>query len=454
SYDIPYDTTTFIDVSIREVVKTLGEATLLVILVVFLFLQSWRATLIPAIAVPISLIGTLAGMEALGFSINTLTLFGMVLAIGIVVDDAIVVVENVERHMTQGGLSPRDAAKKAMSEVTGPVIAIVLVLAAVFVPVAFLGGITGELYKQFAITIALSVAISGFVALTLSPALCALVLKPSHGSPARFWKVFNRLFDWVQARYVGAVGVILKRSVMALAIFLALILVIFGLFKTVPGSFLPEEDQGYFITVIQLPDGASMTRTIEVLNKVESYFQSIPAVHSTDTLAGQNFVFGTRGTNQATMFIPLNHWDTRKNADQQVPGLIAAAFEEFANIPEALILAFNAPSISGLGSTGGFSAQLQDPGGGDFSEFAAVAQEFVAKAMEHPAIAVANTNFRVSAPRLYAQVDRERAKALGVPISEVFDTMQAYFGNLYVNDFVKFGRIYRVQTEALPEYRS
>lgn len=454
SYDIPYDTTTFIDVSIREVVKTLGEATLLVILVVFLFLQSWRATLIPAIAVPISLIGTLAGMEALGFSINTLTLFGMVLAIGIVVDDAIVVVENVERHMTQGGLSPRDAAKKAMSEVTGPVIAIVLVLAAVFVPVAFLGGITGELYKQFAITIALSVAISGFVALTLSPALCALVLKPSHGSPARFWKVFNRLFDWVQARYVGAVGVILKRSVMALAIFLALILVIFGLFKTIPGSFLPEEDQGYFITVIQLPDGASMTRTIEVLNKVEGYFQSIPAVHSTDTLAGQNFVFGTRGTNQATMFIPLNHWDTRKSADQQVPGLIAAAFEEFANIPEALILAFNAPSISGLGSTGGFSAQLQDPGGGDFSEFAAVAQEFVAKAMEHPAIAVANTNFRVSAPRLYAQVDRERAKALGVPISEVFDTMQAYFGNLYVNDFVKFGRIYRVQTEALPEYRS
>lgn len=454
SYDIPYDTTAFIDVSIREVVKTLGEAMLLVILVVFLFLQSWRATLIPAIAVPISLIGTLAGMEALGFSINTLTLFGMVLAIGIVVDDAIVVVENVERHMTQGGLSPRDAAKKAMSEVTGPVIAIVLVLAAVFVPVAFLGGITGELYKQFAITIALSVAISGFVALTLSPALCALVLKPNHGSPKRFWEIFNRSFDWAQARYVGTVGVVIKRSVIAFAIFLMLILVIFGLFKTIPGSFLPEEDQGYFITVVQLPEGASMTRTIEVLSKLESYFQSIPAVHSTDTLAGQNFVFGTRGTNQATMFIPLHHWDDRKNTDEQVPSLIAAAFQEFAKIPEALILAFNAPSIPGLGSTGGFSAQLQDPGGGDFAEFAAVAQEFVNKAMEHPAIAVASTNFRVSAPRLYAQVDRERAKALGVPISEVFDTMQAYFGNLYVNDFVKFGRIYRVQTEALPEYRS
>lgn len=454
SYDIPYDTTTFIDVSIREVVKTLAEALILVILVVFLFLQSWRATLIPALAVPISLIGTLAGMDMLGFSINTLTLFGMVLAVGIVVDDAIVVVENVERHMTQGGLSPRDAAIKAMTEVTGPVIAIVLVLAAVFVPVAFLGGITGELYKQFAITIALSVAISGFVALTLSPALCALVLKPNHGTPARFWETFNRFFDWAQARYTGAVGAVIKQSVISLAIFTMLILVIASLFKTIPGSFLPEEDQGYFITVVQLPEGASMTRTIEVLEKIEGYFQANPAVHSTDTLAGQNFVFGTRGTNQATMFIPLHHWDERAHAEEQVPGLIAAAYQEFAKIPEALILAFNAPSIPGLGSTGGFSAQLQDPGGGDFAEFAAVAQEFVAKATEHPAIAVASTNFRISAPRLFATVDRERAKALGVPISEIFDTMQAYFGNLYVNDFVKFGRIYRVQTEALPEYRS
>jgi HAE1 family hydrophobic/amphiphilic exporter-1/multidrug efflux pump len=454
SYDIPYDTTTFIDVSIKEVVKTLIEATLLVILVVFLFLQSWRATLIPAVAVPISLIGTLAGMEALGFSINTLTLFGMVLAIGIVVDDAIVVVENVERHMTKGGLSPRDAAKKAMDEVTGPVVAIVLVLAAVFVPVAFLGGITGELYKQFAITIALSVAISGFVALTLSPALCALVLKPGHDSANKFWNIFNRSFDWLQSRYVGTVGMILKRSLIALAIFGTLAIVILGLFKTIPGSFLPEEDQGYFITIVQLPEGASKTRTIEVLKKIENYFMANPAVHSTDVLAGQNFVFGTRGTNQATMFVPLQHWDTRGDPSDQVPGLIAAAFAEFAKIPEALILAFNAPSIPGLGSTGGFSLQLQDPSGGDFTEFAAVAQEFVAKALEYPAIAAANTNFRVSTPRLYAQVDRERAKALGVPISEVFDTMQAYFGNLYVNDFVKFGRVYRVQTEALPEYRS
>jgi len=454
SYDIPYNTTAFVEVSIKEVIKTLGEALILVILVVFLFLQSWRATLIPALAAPISLIGTLAGMDMLGFSINTLTLFGMVLAIGIVVDDAIVVVENVERHMSKGGLSPRDAAKKAMEEVSGPVIAIVLVLGAVFVPVGFLGGITGELYKQFAITIALSVAISGFVALTLSPALCALVLKPGHESSNRFWQMFNRSFEWVENRYVGTVGGILKRSLLTLIIFFILIMVVIGLFRTIPGSFLPEEDQGYFITVVQLPDGASLARTIEVLEKIEHYYKSIPAVHSTDTLTGQNFVFGTRGTNQATMFVPLNHWDERSNPNEKAQSLIEAAFQEFAKIPEALILAFNAPTISGLGSTGGFTAQLQDPSGGDFAQFAAVAQDFVAKATEHPAIAVASTNFRVSVPRLHAQVDRERAKALGVPISEVFDTMQAYFGNLYVNDFIKFGRIYRVQTEALPEYRS
>lgn len=453
SYDIPYDTTTFVDVSIKEVLKTLVEATLLVILVVFVFLQSWRATIIPAVAVPISLIGTLAGMAALGFSINTLTLFGLVLAIGIVVDDAIVVVENVERHM-QEGLPPKEAARIAMDEVAGPVIAIVLVLGAVFVPVAFLGGITGELYKQFAITIALSVAISGFVALTLSPALCALILKPGHGEPAKHWKLFNRSFDWMQTRYTNGVGMVLKRSMIALCIFAVMIFVLFGLFRTIPGSFLPEEDQGYFITVVQLPDGASRERTIDVLRKIEQYFLSIPAVHSTDVLAGQNFVFGTRGANQATMFVPLQPWDTRKSAGEHVTGLIASAFQEFAKIPEALILAFNAPSIQGLGSTGGFTLQVQDPSGGDFAEFAEITQQFIAKAVEHPAIAAASTNFRVSAPRLYARVDRERAKALGVPISEVFDSMQAYFGNLYVNDFVKYGRIYRVQTEALPEYRS
>ncbi len=454
SYDIPYNTTKFIEISIREVVKTLMEAMVLVILVVFLFLQSWRATLIPAVAVPVSLIGTFAGLAALDFSINTLTLFGMVLAIGIVVDDAIIVVENVERHMTQGGLSRRDAVKQAMTEVTGPVVASVLVLSAVFVPVGFLGGITGELYKQFAVTIALSVIISGLVALTLSPALCAMVLKSGHRHARGGWRLFNRSFDWTQNFYVGTVGRILPRSGVFLGMFAVLVFCAWGLFQNIPESFLPDEDQGYFITIIHLPDGASKERTLKVVEKVEQYFQTIPEVHSTDTLVGQNFVFNTRGTNQATMFIPLHLWDERPEARQRAQSLIGAAFQKFAEIPEALILAFNPPAIMGLGATGGFSLQLQDPSGGDFAEFAEVAQEFVAKAMQHPAIAFAGTSFRVSAPRLYAHVDRDHAKALGVPISDVFDTMQAYFGNFYINDFVKFGRVYRVQTEAPPQYRS
>ncbi|MDE3019827.1 MAG: efflux RND transporter permease subunit, partial [Nitrospirota bacterium] len=454
SYDIPYDTTRFIEVSIQEVVKTLGEAMVVVILVVYLFLQSWRATLIPGVAVPVSLIGTFAGMSALGFSINTLTLFGMVLAIGIVVDDAIVVVENVERHMTKGGLPPKEAAKKALGEVAGPVIAIVLVLCSVFVPVGFLGGITGQLYKQFAITIAISVIISGFVALTLSPALCALVLKPGHESRGGFFGLFNRFFDWTQVRYTATVEMLLKRSLLALVVFGLLIGGSVGLLRMIPPSFLPDEDQGYFIAIVQLPDGASKQRTDAVLDKVERYFLSVPSIHSTDALSGQNFVFNTRGPNAATMFLPLRHWDERKDPSQHVTALIRAAYQEFAKIPEALILAFNAPSIRGLGATGGFSVQLQDPSGGDFKQFASVAQAFIAKARQDPAIGAIGTSFRVSAPRIYASVNRERAKALGVPISEVFDTLQAYFGNLYVNDFLKFGRVYRVQTEAEAKYRS
>ncbi len=453
SYDIPYDTTRFIEVSIDEVIKTLRDAMILVLLVVFLFLQSWRATLIPAVAVPVSLIGTFAGMEALGFSINTLTLFGMILAVGIVVDDAIVVVENVERHI-EGGLSPKEAAKKAMEEVTGPVIAIVLVLCSVFVPVGFLGGITGQLYKQFAITIALSVIISGFVALTLSPALCALVLKPNHTRRKGFFALFNRIFDRTRDGYTSAVGVVIRRSMISLGVFGVVIFLAVGLFRIIPSSFLPDEDQGYFITVVQLPDGASKQRTTAVLSKLESYYNSIPAIYGTQALVGQNFVFNTRGPNAATVFTPLKHWDERKKPQEQAKALIGGAYQEFAKIPEALILAFNAPSIRGLGATGGFSLQLQDPSGGDFKKFAAIAQEFVAKAKQDPAIGAIGTSYRVSAPRIYANINRDRAKALGVPISDVFDTLQAYFGNLYINDFIKFGRVYRVQTEAEPQYRS
>jgi len=451
-YDIPYDTTRFIEVSIEEVVKTLAIALVLVVLVVYLFLQSWRATLIPAVAVPVSLIGALAGMQALGFSINTLTLFGMVLAIGIVVDDAIVVVENVERHMERG-LPPKEAAKQAMEEVTGPIIAIVLVLAAVFVPVGFLGGITGQLYKQFAITIAISVTISGFVALTLSPALCALVLKPSHGPRKGFFRQFNRFFNWTRDRYSAVAGRIIKRAALAVAVFGLVIALGVMLLRMLPSSFLPEEDQGYFITIVQLPDGASLERTTKVIGKLEKYFLSIPVIHSTDALVGQNFVFGTRGPNAATMFTPLHLWSERTRPDQHVKALIGAAFAEFSKIPEALILSFNAPSIRGLGATGGFSVQIQDPSGGDFKKFSAVTEEFIAKARLNPAIGAIGTNFRVSAPRVYAHVNRERAKSLGVSIAEVFDTLQAYFGNFYINDFLKFGRVYRVQTEAEAQYR-
>jgi len=454
SYDIPYDTTRFIEVSIKEVVKTLLEAMVLVVLVVYLFLQSWRATIIPTVAVPVSLIGTFAGLYALGFSINTITLFGMVLAIGIVVDDAIVVVENVERHMREDRVSPKEAAKRAMNEVTAPVIAIVLVLVSVFVPVGFVGGITGQLYKQFAATIAISVTVSGFVALTLSPALCAMVLVPQHGERGKFWLWFDRIFGKTQRGYTSIVGGLVLRPLRVMLVFGLVLLVTFGMFNSLPRSFLPEEDQGYFIVVAQLPDGASKQRTDAVLERIERFFQANPAVHSTDAMSGQNFVFGTRGPNSATMFVPLHLWDERKEPHQHVQALIGMAFGEFAKIPEALLLAFNAPSLRGVGTVGGFSAQLQDPSGGDFKKFAMVAQQFIERAKKEPAIAQVGTNFRVSAPRLYAHVNRERAKALGVPISEIFDTLQAYFGTFYINDFLKFGRIYHVQTEADAEFRS
>ncbi|MBM4138350.1 MAG: multidrug efflux RND transporter permease subunit [Nitrospira sp.] len=454
TYDVPYDTTRFIEISIKEVVKTLVEAMVLVVLVVYLFLQTWRATIIPTVAVPVSLIGTFVGLYALGFSINTITLFGMVLAIGIVVDDAIVVVENVERHMREDRLSAKDAAKRAMNEVTAPIIAIVLVLVSVFAPVGFVGGITGALYKQFAATIAISVTVSGFVALSLSPALCGVVLTPHQGGRDGFWVWFDRLFGGTQRGYTAAVAAILTRPIRVMTVFVLLLAGSLWLFQSLPKSFLPEEDQGYFIVVAQLPDGASKQRTDAVLERIERFFQSNSAVNSTDALSGMNFVFGTRGPNGATMFVPLQLWDERPGPQNHVQALVGAAYAEFEKIPEALLLAFNAPAIEGVGAAGGFSAQLQDPTGEDFKRFASVAQQFVQRAQQEPAIGRVGTNFRVSSPRLYAHVNRERAKALGVPISEIFDTVQAYFGNFYINDFVKFGRVYHVQTEAEAAYRS
>jgi HAE1 family hydrophobic/amphiphilic exporter-1/multidrug efflux pump len=453
-YIIPYDTTKFIEVSIKEVVQTLGEALLLVVLVVYLFLQNWRATLIPAIAVPVSLIGTFAGMVALDFSINTLTLFGMVLAIGIVVDDAIVVVENVERHMKEEGLSPKQAAIKAMEEVSGPVIAIVLVLASVFVPVAFLPGITGQLYKQFALTIALSVAISGLVALTLSPALCALLLQPHQGARKGVFGVFNRMFETLTRRYGQGLVPLIRRPLLSMTLFGTLLLATYGLFQAIPAGFLPDEDQGYIVLSVQLPDGASNERTDAVVRKLEAFYKGIPAATHVISLTGLNFVFGSRGSNQATMFVPIKLWDERPNPQDQAPAILGRSYQFFGTIPEAFVLAFNPPPIRGIGNAGGFTAQLQDPNGRDLREFASTVQSFIAKTRQAPELQAANTIFRVSVPHVYAHINRERIKSLGVPISDVFDTLQAYFGNMYVNDFVKFGRVYRVQTEAPPDYRS
>jgi HAE1 family hydrophobic/amphiphilic exporter-1/multidrug efflux pump len=356
--------------------------------------------------------------------------------------------------MREDRLSPKEAAKRAMNEVTEPIIAIVLVLVSVFAPVGFIGGITGALYKQFAATIAISVTVSGFVALTLSPALCGVVLTTRHENRSGFWTFFDRVFNRMQQGYTNTTAALIGRPLRVMAVFALLLIVCVGLFEKLPKSFLPEEDQGYFIVIAQLPDGASKQRTEAVLERIERFFQAIPAVHSTDALTGQNFVFGTRGPNSATMFVPLVLWDERPEPQYHAKALVGAAYGEFAKIPEALLLAFNAPSIRGVGAVGGFSAQIQDPSGGDFKKFAMVAQQFVERAQKEPAIGRIGTNFRVSSPRLYANVNRERAKALGIPISDIFDTLQAYFGNYYINDFVKFGRVYHVQTEADAEYRS
>jgi hydrophobe/amphiphile efflux-1 (HAE1) family protein len=464
-YEIPYDTTTFIEVSIGEVVRTLLEAVVLVLLVVFLFLQNWRATLIPLLAVPVAIVGTFAGMTLLGFSINTLTLFGMVLAIGIVVDDAIVVVENVERIMETEHLPPREATIKAMSEVTGPVIAIVLVLAAVFVPVAFLGGLTGQLYKQFAVTIAISVAISGLVALTLSPALCRLLLKP-HGSKksiiarvldAILFKWFNKGFDGLTAAYTWTVHKTIKLAVVTLLIFGALLFTTYRLFQKVPSGFLPNEDQGYMISVVMLPDGASLDRTNAVAKEVEDFILSDAnkdIVKNTVTLGGINLFSGSSSaTNAAVVFTAFKPWAERTAPGTHATDMINRVWGKFGNKPEALVITFNPPSIQGLGTRAGFEFQLQQRGTSNVRELADVADKFMKTAAKQPEMTGLQGTLFVVQPQLFLELNRDRTKAMGVPVNEVFDTLQAYLGSLYVNDFNKFGRVYRVQLQAEPKYR-
>jgi HAE1 family hydrophobic/amphiphilic exporter-1/multidrug efflux pump len=450
TYSVPYDTTRFVKVSIREVVITLGEAMLLVVLVVFLFLQNWRATLIPIAAVPVSLIGTFAGLYLLGYSINTLTLFGMVLAIGIVVDDAIVVLENIERIMHEEHLLAREAAIKAMTEVSGPVIAIVLVLCSVFVPIAFLGGLAGELYRQFAVTIAIAVVISGIVALTLTPSLCVLILKRQHKAPGGFFKWFNDAFQRVTDRYEDGVGWMIRRAVIGVLVFAGMVVVAAGLWRITPGSLVPDEDQGFYIAAVILPDGATLERTDKVVAQVIEAIKSNPANQDAVAFTGFDFLGGYFRNNAATIFVTQKPWDERKVVTTQ---LVGELFMKTAGIKEGLVLAFAPPPIFGLGTAGGFELYLQNRGEGGAQRLAQVMGQFLQRANSEGKFAFVQTLWRPGVPQLYVDVDRDKAKALGVPLQELYGALAGTLGSFYVNDFNKFGRTWQVLMSAEPGYR-
>jgi hydrophobe/amphiphile efflux-1 (HAE1) family protein len=452
-YDIPFNTTRFVEVSIEEVVITFIEAIALVVLVVFLFLQSVRAMIIPVIAIPVSIIGTFAGMYMLGFSINMLTLFGLVLAIGIVVDDAIVVLENVERIMATEGLSPRAAAIKAMQQVTGPVIAIVLVLCAVFVPVSFLGGLAGELYRQFAVTIAVSVVISGIVALTLTPALAALILKPGHSKPWWPFAKFNAGFQWLSDRYAGGVSFLLKRAVVGIAGSLIIVGLAVALYQRVPGGLVPNEDQGYVFLVTALPPAASLARTREVTAKASEALIQNPAVANVVTFSGFDLLSLAQKTNSGISFVTLKDWSERKDPKQDARNLAPSLSALNANFKDGVVIGFNPPPILGMSTTGGFEFYLQDRSGGTLASLSEAANKVVQAAAQRPELRGVSTTFTTAVPQYRIDVDREKAKALGIPINTIFDTMQASFGSFYVNDFTLFGRTYRVSLSSEPDFR-
>ena len=456
-WTVPFDTTTFVSASIEEVIITLLEAVGLVLVVVFVFLQSWRATLIPLLAVPVAIVGAFAGMLALGFSINTLTLFGLVLAIGIVVDDAIVVVENVERIMHEEGLSPHRATIKAMEQVTGALIAIVLVLSAVFVPVAFLGGFTGQMYKQFAVTIAISVAISGLVALTLSPALCRLLLKPTHSRKNFFFRGFERGFGWLTAGYTAGVRASIHGGMVTLIIFGLLCFSAWRLSAIVPGGFLPDEDQGYVMGVVLLPDGASLDKTQRIVKQSEEFFIKHPAVANVVSLSGFDVLAGgTASTNAGVLFISLKDFEERKSPELSAQGVIDASRELTGQVTDGFIFVLNPPPIQGLGQRAGFTVELQQRGGGNVVDLADAADKFLQAARQHPTIdgQGLNATLRVTLPQVFVDLNREKTRMMGVRLADVFEPMQAYFGSLYVNDFNRFGRIWRVQVQAAPEFRN
>ncbi len=464
-YQIVYDTTQFVRASISAVVHTLLEAVALVVLVVVLFLQTWRASIIPLLAVPVSIIGTFAMLHVFGFSINALSLFGLVLAIGIVVDDAIVVVENVERNIERG-LSPRDATYAAMREVSGPIIAIALVLIAVFVPLAFINGLTGQFYRQFALTIAASTVISAVNSLTLSPALAALLLR-SHDAPKdRLTRIIDGMFGWlfrgfnkVFARgaeaYSGGVKRTLGRKVVMLGIYAVLAAATVLLFRAVPGGFVPVQDKQYLVSVIQLPDGASLDRTEEVVRQVGEIALKEPGVQAAVQFPGLSVNGLTNSSNSAVVFLAETPFDQRTSAAENGPAIAARLNQKFAAaIKGAAVGVFPPPPVQGLGTIGGFKLEIEDRGGQGYEALDAATKAFLAKARAAPELAGMFSSFQVNVPQLYADIDRTKARQLQVPVADIFETMQVYLGSLYVNDFNRFGRTYTVRVQADAPFRA
>ncbi|QJR15916.1 efflux RND transporter permease subunit [Usitatibacter palustris] len=463
-YKIVYDPTQFVRASIKAVITTLLEAILLVVLVVILFLQTWRASVIPLAAVPVSVIGTFAVLHLFGFSINALSLFGLVLAIGIVVDDAIVVVENVERNI-EAGLSPRDATYRAMREVSGPIIAIALVLIAVFVPIAFISGLSGQFYKQFALTIAISTVISAINSLTLSPALAAILLK-GHKEPkdaltramdsvfGKFFGWFNRVFKRGSEAYSTGVTKSIARKGAMMAVFAVLALATAGLFKVVPSGFVPQQDKQYLIGFAQLPEGATLDRTEAVIRKMGEIALAHPGVSNAVAFPGLSINGFTNSSNAGIVFTPLKPFDERKGKGMSGNEIAAELNKQFATIPEAFIAIFPPPPVQGLGTTGGFKLQVEDRASLGFEGLDGAMKAFLAKAWQAPELQGVFSSFQVNVPQLYADIDRTKARQLAVPVTEVFDTMQIYLGSLYVNDFNKFGRTYSVRVQADAPYRA
>ena len=455
-----FDSTDYIRASIEEVVETFVIAILLVVFVIFVFLQSWRATIIPLLAVPVSLIGTFAAFIILDFSINTLTLFAMVLAIGLVVDDAIVVIENVEQHMENDGLSPIDATERAMDEVQGPVVAIAFVLAAVFVPVAFLGGMMGVLYKQFALTIAISMALSAFVALTLTPALCAMILKPhdpmaKKGLLDKFFDAFNNWFERTKSGYVSIVAKFVRKSGLAVAC-LAVILVLVGyLYKVIPSTFVPEEDQGYFMVAFSLPEGTSLNHSVQTMDKLADWAQNnINGIDAVMAISGFDILGGGSKPSAGLIVCSLKSWDQRPDFDSSVNASVGKFFAMASRVaPEATVIAFNPPALPGLGNVGGWSLQLQDMSGHTNEELNEITGRIVAAGNQRPELQGVRTTYSITSPTYEYEIDREKVKTLGVSLADVFTALQINYGGYQVNDFNQFGRTYKVVLQSDVMYR-